>query len=158
MGWPWACVCRTRAAYICISWTQYTLYHTCTCKLAYAWYTYTRHGEDIVKNRTDRRSQRWQTWHMMTLRRFCQTHSTLCSRLSSACRQYSNMQRHAIGSGLHLTGHSPEFKDALVQSELGADMAVHGEEVCPSHCKGICEIADTYIFKKTTIARIIQDI
>ena len=49
-------------------------------------------------------------------------------------------------------------QESLVRSELGADMAVHGEEVCPSHCKGICEIADTYIFKKTTIARIIQDI
>ena len=39
---------------------------------------------------------------------------------------------------LHLTGDSPEFKDALMQSGLGADTAVHGDEVCPAHCKGKC--------------------
>ena len=42
------------------------------------------------------------------------------------------------GSLLHLTGDSPEFKDALMQSGLGADTAVHGDEVCPAHCKGKC--------------------
>ena len=52
-----------------------------------------------------------------------------------------------------------QFKDALMQSELGADMAVHGEEVCPAQSNGTCEIAYLYIYKKaTTTARTIQDI